>query len=338
MRGAAEASRGDARAGAGGAARGSVPGAGRDGPAGRSLRSTDEEVRVTVWDGRGLPPAVAARAVRYRPGGVRTSLLDVASAVGVESVGLHPLGEVMGCAVVHLGWKGWGGCGYGFGSRGTATVTSGSANRWSGRPYVDALRAAYDAVLGRMLAEAVALRAHGVVGVRLTEQHVAGGREFLALGTAVRADSPVFLDRPFATELDGNDVAALLHAGWVPASIAYGISVGVRHDDYRTLRQATGWSNAEVTGYTDLVQRVRHEARDRFRDRVTAVGADGALVSRTTLHVHEQEPSDDHVDHVAEATVFGTALARFAATPPAPRTTLTVLPLRRPTVDRTAPR
>ncbi len=293
---------------------------------------------MTDWDGRGLPSAVAARAARYRPGGVHTSLQDVAGFAGLHSVGLQPLAEVMGCAVVRLGWQGWGGCGYsGFGARPT-TVTSGARNRFSGyAPYVDALRGAYDAALGRLLAEAVAMRAHGVVGVRLTEQHVSGGREFLALGTAVRADSAVHLERPFVTELDGNDVAALLHAGWVPATIAYGISVGVRHDDYRTVQQATGWRNAEVSGYTDLVQQVRHDARTRFGEQVRSAGADGALVSRTTLHVHEQSQSAGHVDHVAEATVLGTAMARFARTPVA-RRTLTVLPLRRPTVDRTAPR
>jgi uncharacterized protein YbjQ (UPF0145 family) len=292
-------------------------------------------VRVVDWDGRGLPPAVAARAERWSPDGVRTSLLDVASFAGARSAGLQPLGEVMGCTVVHLGWQGWGGCGYyGYGAA-PRTVTSGSRSRFSGfAPYVDALRGAYDAAVGRLLAEAVAMRAHGVVGVRLTETHVSGGREFLALGTAVRADTAVFLERPFVTELDGNDVAALLHAGWVPAALAYGISVGVRHDDYRTQRQAMSWRNAEVSGYTELVQQVRHDARLRFADRVRRVGADGALVSRTSLHVHEQEPSDGHVDHVAEATVFGTALARYARTAP-PRRTLTVLPLRRPTVERT---
>lgn len=293
---------------------------------------------MTVWDGRGMPPAVTARAERYRPDGVHTSLMEVASFAGARSVGLQPLGEVMGCTVVHLGWQGWGGCGYyGYGPAPT-TVTSGSRSRFSGfAPYVDALRGAYDAAVGRLLAEAVAMRAHGVVGVSLTETHMSGGREFLALGTAVRADTAVFLERPFVTELDGNDVAALLHAGWVPAALAYGISVGVRHDDYRTQRQAMSWRNAEVSGYTELVQQVRHDARLRFGERVRLVGADGALVSRTSLHVHEQEPSDGHVDHVAEATVFGTALARFARTAP-PRRTLTVLPLRRPTVDRTAPR
>jgi hypothetical protein len=38
------------------------------------------------------------------------------------------------------------------------------------------------------------------------------------------------------------------------------------------------------------------------------------------------EPSENHRDHVAEAQVFGTAIARFATPPPTP--SLTILPLR----------
>jgi hypothetical protein len=38
------------------------------------------------------------------------------------------------------------------------------------------------------------------------------------------------------------------------------------------------------------------------------------------------EPAENHRDHVAEATVFGTAVARFAEKPAAP--SLTILPLR----------
>ncbi|MDT7635339.1 MAG: hypothetical protein QOI50_7269, partial [Pseudonocardiales bacterium] len=68
------------------------------------------------WDGRGLPPVAAARVARFASGGLRTSLLSVPGAAGVESVGLRPVGEVMGCIVQHIGFAGWQGCGYyGFG-------------------------------------------------------------------------------------------------------------------------------------------------------------------------------------------------------------------------------
>jgi uncharacterized protein YbjQ (UPF0145 family) len=289
---------------------------------------------MTEWDGRGLPPAAAARMQRFQAGGVRTSLLDVPGATSVTGVGLPPVGEVMGCMVQHMGWQGFGGCGYYGPSAGWAlgTVTSGSGARYAGyRPYVDALYRGYDTAIARMVIEAQAMGADGVVGVRLPVQHLGqDNREFVALGTAVRGQGGVHPPRPFVTDLPGADLAKLLHAGWVPVSIAIGISVAVRHDDYATQRQASMWGqNTEVSGYTELVQHVRADARHTFERHASRAGADGAVVSHMGLRVWEIEPSEGHRDHVAEATVFGTTIARFHRGRQAPTRALTVLPLRR---------
>jgi uncharacterized protein YbjQ (UPF0145 family) len=272
---------------------------------------------------------------RFRADGVRTSLLDVRGAVSVTGVGLPPVGEVMGCTVQHLGWQGFGGCGwygYGWGGGGASTVTSGSRARYAGfAPYVDALYRGWDTAIGRMLTEAQAMGADGVVGVRLSAESLGqDNREFVALGTAVRGEAPRHPARPFVTDLPGADVAKLLHAGWVPVSIAFGISVAVRHDDTYTQRQAGPWSgNTEVSGYTELVQHVRADARQQFAAHGARAGAEGAIVSSMELHVWEREPSDGHRDHVAESTVRGTTLARFTRGSTAPTRALTVLPLRR---------
>jgi uncharacterized protein YbjQ (UPF0145 family) len=287
---------------------------------------------VSEWDGQGLPPAAAARMQRFQADGVRTSLLDVPGAASVTGVGLPPVGEVMGCMVQHIGWQGFGGCGY-YGPSagwGLGTVTSGSGARYAGyRPYVDALYRGYDTAIGRMVTEAQAMGADGVVGVRLSVEHLGqGNREFVALGTAVRGQVTVHPPRPFVTDLPGADVAKLLHAGWAPASIAIGIAVAVRHDDYATQRQASAWGwNTEVSGYTELVQYVRADARHTFERHAGRAGADGAVVSDMGLHIWEYEPSEGHRDHVAEATVFGTTVARFHRGRTAPTRALTVLPL-----------
>jgi uncharacterized protein YbjQ (UPF0145 family) len=298
---------------------------------------------------------------RFQAGGVHTSLLDVPGAVSVTGVGLPPVGEVMGCMVAHIGWAGFGGCGWygpgmawqaGGGFRGTmggipgtfgggiaggvgrggGTVTSGSGARFAGfAPYVDALYRGYDTALTRMVTEAQSMGADGVVGVRLSVEHLGqDNREFVALGTAVRGTGRVHPERPFVTDLAGADVAKLLHAGWVPVSIAFGIAVAIRHDDYATRSQASAWGwNTEVSGYTELVQHVRHDARTRFAEHATRAGAEGAIVSHMGLHVSVREPAEGHRDHVAESTVFGTTLARFSRRSTAPMRTLTVLPLRR---------
>jgi uncharacterized protein YbjQ (UPF0145 family) len=312
---------------------------------------------------------------RFRAGGVRTSLLDVPGMVSVTGVGLPPVGEVMGCMVEHLGWQGFGGCGwYGPGSNliggfggvgggitggisgggfgrgmsggsipgtfgggiaggwGSGTVTSGRGNPYVGfAPYVDALYRGYDTAIARMVIEAQAMGADGVVGVRLRADHMGqGNREFVALGTAVRGVSRVHPPRPFVTDLPGADVAKLIHAGWIPVSIAFGISVAVRHDDLATQSQA-GWfaGNTEVAGYTELVHHVRADARARFEEHAARAGAEGAIVSSMELHVEEREVAENHRDHVAESTVFGTTLVRFHSGPTAPTRALSVLPLRR---------
>lgn len=294
---------------------------------------------MTDWDGRGLPPAARDRLARFGAGGARTSLLPVAGAAGIESVGLSPVGEVMGCIVQNIGWSGWGGCGYygGFGGRlggfGAVTQTSGSSSYAGYAPYVDAMYRGYDTAMSRLLEEARGLGADGVVGIRLTVEHLGNGnREFVALGTAVRAHARTRPPVPFTTELAGQDVAKLMHAGWLPVGVAYGISVAIRHDDWAT-RQQRGWGagNVEVVGYTELVTHVRADARHQLERRTARFGAEGCVGTRLTMHIWEREPSDNHIDHVAEAVVMGSAVVRFggrrARREPAAGA-LSVLPLR----------
>jgi len=293
---------------------------------------------MAQWDGRGLPPVAAERMKRFARTGLRTSLLTVPSALGIRSVGFEPVGEVMGCIVEHIGWSGFGGCGYfgGFGGlgmpgMGSGTVRpSGSASFVGFEPYVEALYRGYDTALERMTAEAAAMDADGVVGVRLPVSHLgADNREFLALGTAVRARSRHRPRRVFTTELAGQDVAKLMMAGWVPSALVYGISVLVRHDDWQTQWQSSwGAGNTEVSGYTELVTHVRADARHRFDQQARSAGAEGAIVSSISLTIGQIEPSENHRDHVAESTVFGTALVRFHRGPTAPTRSLTILPLR----------
>lgn len=297
---------------------------------------------MTQWDGRGLPPVAAERMRRFASTGLRTSLLTVPGAAGVQSVGFDPVGEVMGCIVQHIGWAGFGGCGYwgggagmlggfsGYGLSSGPVTSSGRAGFVGYGPYVDALYHGYGTALARMTEEAAAIGADGIVGVRLSVSDLGNdNREFVALGSAVRARSRHRPARVFSTDLAGQDVAKLLQAGWVPCALVYGISVAIRHDDWRTQRQSSwGAGNTEVSGYTELVAHVRADARYRFDQEARSTGAQGAIVSSMRLHIRGIEPSENHRDHVAESTVFGTALASFHQGATAPTRSLTILPLR----------
>ena len=285
---------------------------------------------VDGWDGRGLPPAARARIARAVPDGVTTSLLSSAGAAGLAVAGFDVVGEVLGTTVLQIGWAGYGGCGWNGGPLGPGTMVS-SAARWYGNtPYVSALRKGRDTAMSRMTQEAAALGADGVVEVRLTDERVEDGkREFMALGTAVRSRGGVHPGRPFTTDLGGQDVAKLLSAGWVPAGLTYGISVAVRHDDWRTQSQIAPFAgNTEVAGSTELLTRVRAGARREFAGQAARIGGDSALASSIRSHMWRLDVGENHHDNVAECVIVGNVIARFHPGRRPTTKSLTILPLR----------
>jgi uncharacterized protein YbjQ (UPF0145 family) len=156
-----------------------------------------------------------------------------------------------------------------------------------------------------------------VVGVRLSRGPFSlGGAQFTALGTAVRAPGtaqgqPV----PFTAEVSGQDFAKLIMAGWVPAGLVLGISIGSRHDDRKTARQARwGSGNAEVAGWTELVSQSRHDARRQLENDVKRLGAEGVVIATMEMRVRERDCPETvgRRDHIVEATLTGTAIARFS--------------------------
>jgi len=286
------------------------------------------------WESGGLPPVARARIDRAASSDVRTSLLSASEMVTVGDAGFEPVGEVMGVVVSHLGFGGYG-CGVwsGWGNQWSpaTTVTSSGGGYGGYAPYVNALYAGYDGALRRCLLEAQALGADGVVGVRWTHDVLddVGSREFVAMGTAVRARSTSRPAHLFATDLPGQDLAKLMHSGWVPSGLVTGIAVAIRHDDYYTRQQARSWTggNYEVQGYTELVTYVRADARHQFAQRAARHGGDSAIVSSMSLSVWEIEPADNHRDHIAQSIVVGTPIAKVAARGTRTARPLTVLPL-----------
>src|SRR5258708_16532581 len=109
----------------------------------------------------------------------------------------------------------------------------------------------YDArrqAIGRMTRECEELGGHGVVGVKLTiGSFPAGGLEFKAIGTAVRAPGGVQLREPFTSDLSRQDFAKPVLAGWVPARLVLGISIGARHYSWLPVSQTRrGAGNTEL--------------------------------------------------------------------------------------------
>jgi hypothetical protein len=287
---------------------------------------------MTAWTGKGLPPTAEARMRRFAESPVHSSLFSVPAAVAVESVGFDPVGEVMGCAVMQVGWAG-GGCGYYsvLGQRQQPAQVIGSGSRWNGfGPYLQGVLGGYRLALNRLVTEASAMQADGIIGIRLGTRHFdEGAREYTAIGTAVRARSRVRPERPFTTDLDGPDFASLLIGGWVPVALEMAMDMAIRHDDFATRQQERqlfrSSVNVEIDGHTELAQYVRSSVRTKLASQIGASRADGVVISTLDFRMWAHHEGGEHTDHIAESRIVGTSIVSFrrgSKSPPAPLTML----------------
>jgi uncharacterized protein YbjQ (UPF0145 family) len=276
--------------------------------------------------GGGIPPVARARMAEIRRSGTWSSALSTSEFAAIRGTGFEPAGQVFGAVVYSIGYTGgftcpgaWAGYSGMATPYATATAISGDGSLGSFGPVVKSLYEARRKAIGRMAEECAELGGHGVVGVDLSiGRFPAGGLEFKAIGTAIRAPGMPPTRRPFTSDLSGQDFAKLIADGWVPVGLALGISIGARHDDWLTVNQTRwGAGNAEVSGYTDLVNQTRHDARHQLERDVALMGAEGVVVKTMVMRVSEREcPVQEHRrDHIVEATTIGTAIARFTASP-----------------------
>ncbi len=258
-----------------------------------------------------------------RRSGTWGSALTSDEFAAVRSVGFQPAGQVLGAAVYNVGYTGGYGCpgawgGYNFAWAPAArTQVSSRGGYGSFGPLVKTMYEARRAAISRMVAECAEPGGHGVVGVRLPSgQFPAGGLESKAIGTAVRAPGAPPLRHPFTSDLSGQDFAKLVHRGWMPAGLVLGITIAARHDDWQTVGQ-TRWSagNSEVTGWTDLVNDARHDARQQLAADVKRMGAEGVVIASMEMRVREREcpAQEGRRDHIVEAVNIGTAIVRFSS-------------------------
>jgi uncharacterized protein YbjQ (UPF0145 family) len=287
---------------------------------------------MTDWSG-GLPPAAHERIARQQASGVAGSLLSAPGAAAIRSVALQPVGEVFGSLVMQLAWAG-GGCGIwnaGFGGGGSPFGGSGPYGMWEspvlttggrgGRnagfgSYVDALQTAWHGALDRMLAEAVALGADGVVGVTITRERMEGNTsEFTALGTAVRSLDASVVPRArgpqdvWAAGFTAEDVTAVVQSGFVPRGMALGVSVSTKHEDPILKNQRSVWNgNIEIDGLTHVLAAARDDARTQLTRRAATLAGTDVVI--TSSHLGEFEtPCGEESDLHAEASFVGTVLA-----------------------------
>jgi uncharacterized protein YbjQ (UPF0145 family) len=250
----------------------------------------------------GVPKDALARLDVSSEKFVYTSDLSVNEFVLVDQAGFEPVGFVMGSSIYHIGFQ---------------------ASNWRQNQEMTVLsQAMYNArenAMSRMEEEADALKADGIVGVRLEVKHAEWGEhlaEFIALGTAVRAKDGTShrtpQGRPFTSDLSGQDFWMLMQTGHRPVGLVMGSCVyHVAHQGVaQTLRQMG--QNTELTVYTQALYDARELAMERMQTEAAESGAKGVV------GVHLNESSHRWGNHVIEFFAVGTAVVPFQSSTLAP--------------------
>jgi uncharacterized protein YbjQ (UPF0145 family) len=210
----------------------------------------------------------------------------------VQALGFEPVGMVVGSSVYHVGYQ------------------RGSWNQNVELPVLTAaMYNARELAMSRMEAEAQALGAAGVVGVRLDIRFLEWGThigEFVAVGTAVRqkdgqdwrADGGV----PFTSDLSGQAFYKLMMAGYRPLGLVMGNCVyHVAHQSFGQLLRQAG-QNTEVPVFTQALYEARELAMARMQAEAERLNASAVVETRLTVASHVWE------SHVMEFLSIGTAV------------------------------
>jgi hypothetical protein len=255
------------------------------------------------------------------------------------TMGLEPVGFVQGFSVMQWQWYGAGGLG-GFPPQGTGgysetypcphTMVSAEHRSWGQnyeQPWIqDAWASGFGAAYRRLLEEATASGAQGVVGVVDTAEPLSdlGLVEFRIQGTGVRvADSPdPHGGIPWTTYLAGQRLAKLVEAGFAPVAVAAALaSVRVWANcitGYLTEGAGAGMTSAFGVREIEQTSRAHGAVRDLARRRVLALLGSDSLHA-ASLSVTEREFGEGDVE--LQCTIRGNRVRRFdrSTTLPSPR-------------------
>jgi uncharacterized protein YbjQ (UPF0145 family) len=234
-----------------------------------------------------LPQHARERLAEMREHRFFTSDLSVNEFLLVKEAGFQPLGLVMGSSIFNIGLQ---------------TIRQGVNEELT--TLTQALYSARELAMVRMEEEADELGADGVVAVRLTLNIHAWGAnviEFMAIGTAVKSEQPGFRgaeNRPFTSDLSGQDFWTLLSAGYRPLGFVMGNCVYY-------VGQAPGGQvieNKELAGPTQAIYDARELAMERMQVEAESLGAAGIVGVVVDENNHTWGPS------VLEFSAVGTAV------------------------------
>src|SRR5450631_3957999 len=243
----------------------------------------------------GIPESGRHRIERMKAEVARgffTSDLSVNEFLLVKQAGFEPLGLVLGSSIYHIGFQ----------------QANWSQNQEMG-VLTQAMYHARELAMTRMEEEADQLGADGVVGVRLDIGRYEWGADlagFIAVGTAVQHAAGELHrapnGRPFTSDLNGQDFATLLRAGYRPVGMVMGNCVyHVAHQGLRASWKQIG-RNQEMPNYTQALYEARELAMERMQTEADEVQAGGIVGTRIV------ERSHGWGSHVIEFFAIGTGV------------------------------
>lgn len=264
-----------------------------------------------------------------------TSTLSVAGFLEARSLGLIPLGQVMGSSTMHPAFS--------------SQWLYGAWQNGDVRPLTRALTDARDNALERLRLEAQALGAHGVVGVTLKVSRPewgAGLLEFTAMGTAVSLGSVPVPHQIFLGTLSALDTARLVQVGHIPMDLAFATTAYYVMTSWGAEWAESSWSNQEIPDFSRAIYEARDFVVAGMREQARHVGADGVLGAEWSMEVEEIEVerpaagnygmggygmgmgASSHRDHILHLTVTGTAVGKLGAGFPSRPHVLPILSLK----------
>jgi uncharacterized protein YbjQ (UPF0145 family) len=222
--------------------------------------------------------------------------------------GYIALSQVMGSSIYQVGWQ--------FSRNYTWNTVASELTTVS-----NAHQHAAQLALGRLEQEATLLKAHGVIGVRLTTRSYEWGQnllEYTAIGTAIRLPNTPLPQHPFLSDLSGQEFWTLLQAGYYPAGVVTGYSSYYVSLGSNMTQQLRGWFgsggyNQEIVPFSQALYTARDLGMYRLVNmarRLNAFGVVGMHIdyNRNIQEYETENPSRYYLDLFVHFSVIGTAI------------------------------
>jgi uncharacterized protein YbjQ (UPF0145 family) len=285
---------------------------------GRSRAQTEQAASLDALARGELPLRAQQRLgeIGKTASGFFTSDLSVDEFALVHGLGLRPVSQVMGSSIYHVGWQQQPGFYSGWQPGGVSQELTVVSEAWN----TARLRA-----FARLEQEAKLVGADAVVGVHVTKgEHdwAAGAIEYVAVGTAVRAEGAESTERPALSDLSGQDTWKLWQAGYRPLGVVGASTVHYVVPGWST-QQASGywssWANQELRDFTRGVYDARETALGRMTAEAHKIGAAGVVGVSIEHSAEERESGGSgsrRTDLVVTFHVIGTAIGERQAAGP----------------------